>query len=138
VRRRVPNQGIRQSAANIVTFAIVGAFAIGLPYGLFNLTVGAIAMRTPPSGADWLRFAASNMVLGLLAGLIPGAAWLQHYTLRAVLWRAGAAPWRYVDFLDFATDRGLLQRVGGRYRFIHVLLRDHFAGLAAARDDASG
>jgi hypothetical protein len=49
--------------------------------------------------------------------------------LRFVLWCYGLAPWRYVRFLNYATDQLLLQRVGGRYRFLHVLLRDHFAGI---------
>jgi hypothetical protein len=44
-----------------------------------------------------------------------------------VLWASGTVPFRIPRFLDFASDRMLLQRVGGRYRFIHVLLRDHLA-----------
>jgi len=44
------------------------------------------------------------------------------------------APWRYVRFLNYATNQLLLQRVGGRYRFLHVLLRDHFAGIAPSID----
>ena len=65
---------------------------------------------------------------------MPGAACIQHFTLRFVLWCYGMAPWRYVRFLNFATDQLLLQRVGGRYRFLHVLLRDHFAGIEPAVD----
>jgi hypothetical protein len=42
---------------------------------------------------------------------------------------SGLAPGRYVRFLDYATDRVFLQRIGGRYRFIHDLLRDHLARL---------
>ncbi|MCY7272686.1 MAG: hypothetical protein LH702_02795 [Phormidesmis sp. CAN_BIN44] len=38
-----------------------------------------------------------------------------------------AIPWNYARFLNYATDRMFLQRVGGRYRFIHKLLQDHFA-----------
>ena len=30
-------------------------------------------------------------------------------------------------YKNFYTDRGFLQRVGGGYRFVHALLRDHFA-----------
>jgi len=44
-----------------------------------------------------------------------------------VLWAGGAAPWRFIRFLHFATERRVLQQVGGRYRFIHVSLRDHLA-----------
>jgi hypothetical protein len=33
----------------------------------------------------------------------------------------------YARFLDYCTERLFLQRVGGRYRFIHKMLQDHFA-----------
>ncbi len=32
-----------------------------------------------------------------------------------------------VRFLNSATERMFLQRIGGRYRFIHKLLQEHFA-----------
>ena len=44
-----------------------------------------------------------------------------------MLWCRGVIPWHYARFLDYTTERMFLQRVGGRYRFIHDLLRDHFA-----------
>ncbi|MDX2214756.1 MAG: hypothetical protein SFY66_15820 [Oculatellaceae cyanobacterium bins.114] len=39
----------------------------------------------------------------------------------------GYAPFRYDLLLNYCTERLLLQRVGGRYRFMHKLLQDHFA-----------
>jgi hypothetical protein len=127
-RRLAPNQGIRQSAVNAPIFAALGALIVGVPYGLFNLSVGAIMVQTPPSAADWVRLGmGAGASFGLLAGLVPGAACIQHFVLRAVLWQAGTLPLRWQAFLDFATRRRLLQRVGGRYRFIHILLRDHLS-----------
>jgi hypothetical protein len=41
-------------------------------------------------------------------------------------------PWHYVRFLDEATERILLQRVGGGYRFIHPLFQEYFASLGTA------
>ncbi|MBG1240551.1 NACHT domain-containing protein [Nostoc sp. NZL] len=52
---------------------------------------------------------------------------VQHLFLRRILYRNGYIPWNYARFLDYCTERMLLQRVGGRYRFIHKLLQDHFA-----------
>jgi hypothetical protein len=127
-RRAVPNQGIRQSAANVPMFALIGILVIGVPYGLINLLAGVVITRTAPDLADWLRLGlGSGLSFGVLGGLLPGAACIQHFTLRCVLWCTGFAPRRYPRFLDYATERLLLQRVGGRYRFVHVLLRDHFA-----------
>jgi NACHT domain len=36
-------------------------------------------------------------------------------------------PWKFTQFLDYCTERRLLQKIGGRYRFIHRELLDHFA-----------
>jgi GTPase SAR1 family protein len=54
---------------------------------------------------------------------------LNHLALRLVLCRYGCAPWNYERFLDYCTERLLIQRVGGRYRFIHRRLQEHFAGM---------
>ena len=130
-RRLLPNQGIRQSAVNIAIFAALGALVVGQLYGLVNLSAAAAMARTVPTTADWLRFGLSaGVILGVLAGLLPGAACIQHFVLRFVLWASGKAPLRFVQFLNFATERRLLQRVGGRYRFIHVSLRDYLATAA--------
>jgi GTPase SAR1 family protein len=136
-RRLVPNQGIRQSALNVVMFAALGILIVGLPYGLFNLSVGALFVRTLPTAADFMNLGVgAGATFGLLAGLLPGAACIQHFVLRLVLWASGTLPLRCASFLNFATRRRLLQRVGGRYRFIHVLLRDHLGGAVHARTAA--
>jgi hypothetical protein len=130
-RRALPNQGIRQSAANVPMFALIGIIVVGIPYGLINLSAGALITRTIPDPADWLRLGlGSGLVFGVIGGLLPGAACIQHFSLRFVLWCSGFVPWRYPRFLDHATERMFLQRVGGRYRFIHVLLRDHLARMS--------
>jgi hypothetical protein len=128
VRRAVPNQGILHSARNVPVFALIGTLVVGVPYGLANLASGAVFTRTVPDYADWLRLGVgSSLVVGVFGGLLPGAACIQHWVLRFTLWCSGVAPLRYQQFLDHATVRMILQRVGGRYQFIHVLLRDHFA-----------
>jgi hypothetical protein len=129
-RRTVPNQGIRQTAANVKVFALAGMLLVGVPYGLMNLALGVISTRVAPSPLDWVHFALGPAVLfAVMGGLIPGAACIQHFTLRFVLWCFGLSPWRFVRFLNYATERMLLQRVGGRYRFIHGLLREHLAAM---------
>jgi hypothetical protein len=138
-RRLVPNQGIRQSAVNVLVFAALGVLIIGVPYGVFNLMFSSFATQTLPSPLDWLRIAVgSGATFGILAGLLPGAACIQHLVLRFVLWADGRLPLRLATFLNVATRRRLLQRVGGRYRFIHVLLRDHLGEAAQAHAPAWG
>jgi predicted NACHT family NTPase len=70
------------------------------------------------------------LIFGLVAG---GDACIQHFTLRLILYRNGYIPWNYARFLDYCTERLFLQRVGGRYRFIHKLLQDHFAEMEFKR-----
>jgi TIR domain-containing protein len=130
-RRTIPNQGIRQSAVNVGVFALMGGVIVGLPYGVLNVVAGVAVTRVAPGVFDWVNIGLGSAVLfGLLGGLVPGAACIQHFTLRFVLACFGLAPLRYARFLNFATERMLLQRVGGRYRFIHDLLRDYFAAIS--------
>jgi hypothetical protein len=143
-QRVVPNQGIRRSAYNGLALGLVSAMIVGLTAFLSqwlasNLTsaqkAGLLArlfsgVITDNPGA-WLR---SGLLAGLCAGLVAGLlngglACLRHYILRFLLWRAGSAPWRYAQFLDYAAGRGLLRRVGGGYIFIHRLLLEYFASL---------
>ncbi|HEY9853433.1 MAG TPA: hypothetical protein V6D28_28440 [Leptolyngbyaceae cyanobacterium] len=63
----------------------------------------------------------------LVISLNPAIACIQHFVLRFILWSNGHTPWNYARFLNYATERMILQRVGGRYRFIHRLLQEHFA-----------
>ena len=56
-----------------------------------------------------------------------GISYVQHFSLRCVLFSSGSIPWNYRQFLDYSTERMLLQRVGDRYRFIHRLFQEHLA-----------
>ena len=78
--------------------------------------------------------------LGQLCGLLV-AMWfglldfLQHFTLRFMLWVCGYAPWNYARFLDDATDRIFLRKVGGGYIFVHRLLLEYFAAQENYKDE---
>jgi hypothetical protein len=67
-------------------------------------------------------------ILGLVAGLYcGGAAYVQHFVLRFLLWCGRSVPFNYPRFLDYATERILLRKVGGGYIFVHRLLLEYFA-----------
>ena len=79
-----------------------------------------------PLNFSW--FLQISVVFSIWLGLsLSGRACIQHFALRFVLYRSGLSPWNYARFLNYATDRMFLQRIGGRYRFIHKLLQEHFA-----------
>lgn len=80
-----------------------------------------------------------SLFIGLMSWLFTGgAAFVRHISLRAELTRAGYAPKDYAQFLDFATERLLLQKVGGGYIFIHRMLLEHFAKMDLDRIKGHG
>jgi len=52
---------------------------------------------------------------------------IQHVVLRVALSYAGVSPRNYKLFMEHAENLRFMQRVGGRYRFVHDLLRTRFA-----------
>lgn len=126
-QRTVPNEGIRRSARYALGTGISASLIVGLPL------TGPFIWQSQDEGT-----LSEVLSLGLLAGLtvgVPvglvfgGAAWLQHYRVRVLLVRAGAAPWRYTQFLESMVERLLLRRSGSGYLFLHRILRDYLADL---------
>ncbi len=111
--KNFPNQGIWNSLKNGLILGLLVGLFVGLLYGLVvGLFLGLL----------------TGMLYGLIFGLIAGLkSVIQHFTLRLVLYRNGYIPWNYAKFLDHAAKHRFIQRVGGRYRFMHDLLRKHFA-----------
>ncbi len=86
---------------------------------------------------SWLLTLMPNNIPGLLLSPLLGVvvisaggfACIQHFTLRIICWSRGYSPWNYCRFLEYATERLFLQRVGGQYRFVHNLLQEYFTEL---------
>jgi hypothetical protein len=74
----------------------------------------------------WIWLLAGTVVMWILSG---GLTVLRHYVIRWLLARHHTFPFRAQAFLDDATARILLRRVGGGYSFIHRRLQDYFADL---------
>ncbi len=109
----VANQGIKRSAAHACFIGLVVGLISGLSFGFVDKLIIGLT---------------SGLCLGLFFGLISGGiTCIQHFSLRLILCVNKQIPWDYARFLDYATDRLFLQRVGGGYRFMHDLLRQHFA-----------
>jgi hypothetical protein len=118
--RTTPNEGIRRSLRsaliNLLTIWLVGGLFIGLVFRLF------------------FGMFVSRLIVGLVFGLVlglknGGTAYLKHYVLRILLWHNDYAPWKYIRFLDYASERVFLRKVGGGYIFTHRLLMEYFATL---------
>ena len=154
-KRSTPNQGIRKSAFNAwilsLIFGLIGGLIGGIlfwkkcsvleteliPIFLIGNTEGILTFISlvlgicPTTFLAIIFFSSLGMIGG---GLVPSTACTQHFALRLILWWNGYIPWNYARFLNYATEQGFLQRVGGRYRFIHGLLQEHFAQIPSETD----
>jgi hypothetical protein len=145
-KRTTPNEGIHRSARHGILIGLVSGLSGGLTFGLFagliSRTIfgpatmmllgtpgGSIPARTVELTGGLIAGGFLGLLLGIGGGLaFGGNACLRHLALRALLVRNGAAPWRYVGFLNDMADRRFLHQAGSGYLFIHGMLRDHFAG----------
>jgi NACHT domain len=123
-----PNEGIKRSARN----GLVGGPLIGLLIGLLIVLFSGpfVEPQSDVLGSVLRTELFFGLFIGPLIGLFLGLlAVAQHYTLRFWLWRARLFPWKAVSFLEDATSRVLLRRIGGGYSFTHRLLLEYFANL---------
>jgi DNA polymerase III delta prime subunit len=125
--RLTPNQGIWRSIQNGLIFVFIFVLIFVLIGALFGVLIGG-------QSADLVGGLDVGLVVGLVSGLSVGlifglGTFFQHFTLRIFLWQAGLLPWNVVAFVDQATERLLLRKVGGGYIFVHRLLLDYFADL---------
>lgn len=113
-----PNQGIWRTLRYSVMWFVI----CGLISGLFTVVV---------DGPEIIRATGISLTVGLLAGLIgsrnSGLVCIRYFILRVTLYSKKSIPCKYADFLGYATERKLLQKVGGRYKFWLPLLQEHFA-----------
>jgi DNA polymerase III delta prime subunit len=134
-RQSVPNEGIRRSTRRVRLI-----FVIALVLAFIFTTLVWWSSPSSPNGSTPGKLVdvviAALLLLSIyMVLLLPillwagGKASLQHLVLRCLLVRNRAAPWRYIEFLNEATDRLLLRKVGGGYVFVHRLLLDYFADL---------
>ncbi|UXE64300.1 MAG: NACHT domain-containing protein [Woronichinia naegeliana WA131] len=132
--RSHPNQGIWNSLQSVIWTT-----AFSYPLGVILNTSFSLLRKASVKNPDWLHLLSSALPDSLLAGIFwslffgvwlgGGVACMQHFSLRFVLWQSGTIPWNLARFLNYCVERRLLLRVGGRYRFLHRELLDHFAQL---------
>ena len=119
--KKAPNQGIRTSLQNGLVFGLMSGLVFGLmsmlSYGLMSELMSGLVFGL-------MSGLMSGLIFGLMSGL---GAVIQHFILRLVLTQNGDIPWDYKKFLDHAARHRFIQKTGGRYRFVHDLLRQHLA-----------
>jgi hypothetical protein len=128
-----PNQGIWNSLMNGLRVWLAAGLVGGLMIGLVAQTAGDAGVTTngnPLVGGALLIGIGIGLLFGVAGGFING--WLvviRHITLLFFLWRQARIPgWRYDSFLNHMADKlGILQRVGGGYKFRHIELVNYLS-----------
>lgn len=139
------NQGIRRALSQGLLISLISdtiIFAMNVSNGVLNSLLDLVVAGGGLS--DALKFFISSLLplmvpivlfqlpSILVAGMVVmwalsgGPAVLHHYVVRWLLSRRQTFPFRAQAFLNDATSRVLLQRVGGGYSFIHRRLQDYF------------
>jgi hypothetical protein len=124
-RRGEPAALVKRSARSALLILAASAI-VSTPFAGWEILLEAPSLAAVSEAA--------SLALGLVswAGLFVafeqgGYFLIRHYLTRAIVWKAGLGPWSYVRFLDAATDRLLLRRVGGGHIFVHRALMEHLA-----------
>jgi hypothetical protein len=131
--RRFANQGIRYSLHNSVILGIISGGIIGLDYWLLSRLFSWIGLvLSIGEGSELSYWPGLGLFVGVVGSCLVclhsgGLAVLRHYVIRFRLTRSQTFPWKVQLFLDDATTRILLRRIGGGYSFMHRLLLDYFA-----------
>ncbi|MGK7940907.1 MAG: CHAT domain-containing protein [Crocosphaera sp.] len=128
-----PNQGIWNSFKNA---------NMGLLYGLI---IGMIFMIPITLSDEEMSFDIHTAIMasltwGLMAGSfislsVGSKSFMQHIALRIILYFQGDSPLNYANFLNYATERLFMYKVGGGYIFIHRMLMEHFANMKLDESD---
>ncbi len=108
---------------------LLGGRDLSISAGIYTAAVvGLIGNLTGGAAVD----VRAGALLGFMVALFTcSGIYLTHFVLRGLLVLFGHAPWNYVGFLEYASDRNLLRRVGADYLFVHQLLQEYLAGWQA-------
>jgi hypothetical protein len=122
VTREKPNQGIWASAKNCLTITFISY--------LLSTLISHFVLQS-----EFVESLSVAAIFSIYFGFYKGGGFpvVQHAVLRFLLYRRGHIPYNYAQFLRYTTERRLTQQIGGRFRFIHRELLDHFADMEEGR-----
>jgi hypothetical protein len=139
----LPNQGIRRSQRSFLLGFLLNGLRLLLVVIEVGIAAGFLIRGASLGGGATLEIlVVLTLSLASLAFFVwigfsaiagfwryGGSACIRHLWLRIWLTRAGVLPWNCARFLNRATELRLMQRVGGRYRFIHRSFQEYLAQL---------
>jgi DNA polymerase III delta prime subunit len=123
--RSAPNQGINKSWKNILTLTAITIIGV-LPRTIFLGSKMSKSLQFSQTQGFFSTPLILVPIIWLCILFLGGFALIQYFALRIVLAQHGYAPYRFDKFLNYCVERKLLYPIGGRYRFLHRELLDHF------------
>lgn len=126
----ISNNRVRSELFNIFYFLVYSATCVFLGYVVLLATHKNSMLLFFPSTST------TSAVFGLYFTIVwgGGSAVIKYLLFRIIIWANRIMPWNITRFLDYCTERLILQRVGNRYRFIHRLVQEHFANLEIQKE----
>ena len=128
-----PNQGIKLSAINALFYGCFFGLCSSLVLILFFMLISFIFVVDLTLELDnwFVIISGFGWLVGSFYGFLSFGLYqcLKHLIVRIALTFGRHTPWNYARFLEHAVKHRFIQRTGGRYRFVHDLLRKHFAAM---------
>lgn len=118
------NQGMKNLWKNMPLFALFLLPIVALVSFRLSLSIDALVDN---SFSIWIALSYGAYIFIFTSFEGGGKALLQHIALRIVCAIRQYASLRQDLLLDYCTERLILQRLGGRYRFMHRFLQEYFA-----------
>jgi NACHT domain len=137
--KSIPNQGIWNSFRNMGIGCLICSFGGGL-IGCAFLFFNSLEYRGLDLFASLAEGRRGFIVAGFIGALYGtlyygGTSCIQHFFLRFILWYKNHIPWNYARFLDYASEKLFMQKVGGGYIFVHRMLLEHFAQMSIEQEN---
>ncbi len=127
---------VNKLSVNILRISAVNTVIL-FALGLLSFQLNSLLIAQGEGQGGGLLYGLSLLIFivaiapisGLIASIYATLPWLKPLYIRLNRSRKGNIPWNYARFLEFLTERLLLQKIRDRYRLIHPLLSQHLQNL---------
>ncbi len=129
-----PRSVLRSDRVTCLTISLAAGLSAGSGLAIVHQVDADLLVFSGYSGGSSLApavFGGLAVFGSVLLGA--GSPWTSYVVTRAWLAVWGRLPWRLMDFLDDAHQRGILRQVGPAYQFRHDLVQRHLAGQPTIR-----
>jgi hypothetical protein len=127
------DSNLNQGIGRYIKFSLMITGLFSLVFGIFTIVILKLFPYNPITHQHISKYGvllilfSTSILLALSIGLLSSLPLIQHFFVRIILYFHGLFSWNYRSFLNHATERLLMQKVGNGYIFVHRMLMEHFA-----------